>query len=37
MSNASIERARELMDIEKYKKRIKNVYEKAYGGMQYEI
>lgn len=37
MSNFSIERARELMDIEKYKKRIKNAYEKAYGGMQHEI
>lgn len=37
MSDASIKRAKELMDIEKYKKRIKNAYEKAYGGMHYEI
>lgn len=37
MSDASIKRARELMDVEKYKKRIKNAYEKAYGGMHYEI
>lgn len=37
MSDASIKRAKELMDVEKYKKRIKNAYEKAYGGMHYEI
>lgn len=37
MSDASIERAKELMDIEKYKKRIKNAYEKAHGGTHYEI
>ena len=37
MSDASIKRAKELMYVEKYKKRIKNAYEKAYGGMHYEI
>ena len=37
MADASIKRAKELMDVEKYKKRIKNAYEKAYGGMHYEI